>query len=381
MTSLPDPASEPAFDPERSSVTVARPNGEIVPFTMVPIGAAVGRGVPLNLVQGFLSEGALAVIYGPPGTGKTFLTLDLLCSIGAGKDWMGHKTLAGWTFYVGLEGFASLPDRVLAWKKNYAADPKAVRQEEPFDFFGVGHVDRLIAAVKETTASTGIPARAIAIDTLSRAIPGQNENDQAIMSSVVAACDRIRDETGAALILVHHTGHQSTLPRGSSVLLGAIDTSLYVRRSGKSMTVSVEKQRQGRGGNGFTFRLSDVEIGDGINTRQSAVAVLASAVHSQPTSRTNDDDERLLVFLEERTKPSPYAMASKGEVTSTGIKIASARKQAMGSLFSEEASEDAKRQRFNRGLRRLTSAGKVLSNGEFLTIPSPDGGIADKRDS
>ena len=46
----------------------------------------------------------------------------------------------------------------------------------------------------------------IIVDTLSRSIPGGDENSPSSSTSVISACYKIRGETDANLLLVHHSG-------------------------------------------------------------------------------------------------------------------------------------------------------------------------------
>ena len=75
---------------------------------------------------------------------------------------------------------------------------------------------------------------AIFVDTVARALPGSDENSATDMGAFVDACDRIRHHTGSAVIGVQHSGKDiSRGMRGSSALLGAVDTSIDVKNSAR----------------------------------------------------------------------------------------------------------------------------------------------------
>lgn len=47
---------------------------------------------------------------------------------------------------------------------------------------------------------------ALFVDTLARSFAGGDENTAEDMNEFVAACDLIREETGVAVVVIHHTG-------------------------------------------------------------------------------------------------------------------------------------------------------------------------------
>ena len=82
------------------------------------------------------------------------------------------------------------------------------------------------------------------IDTLFRALAGGDENSGADMGSLITRADRIKDRTGAAVVLVHHLGKDSAKgARGHSSLRAALDTEILVEGATNPRTVTVSKQR------------------------------------------------------------------------------------------------------------------------------------------
>jgi len=86
-------------------------------------------------------------------------------------------------------------------------------------------LERLIAMVRGI--DIGTPIGLIIIDTLSRVMAGGNENSPEDMGALVRNIDRLRAETGAATILVHHSGKELARgARGHSLLRAAADTEI-----------------------------------------------------------------------------------------------------------------------------------------------------------
>jgi hypothetical protein len=88
------------------------------------------------------------------------------------------------------------------------------------------------------------------------------ENDAKDTGIVLSKCRRIRDATGGAILLIHHSGKDADKGmRGSSSLLGAADVVLRVAEVGDGRSVRVEKNRDGESGSVFGFKFEQVEFG------------------------------------------------------------------------------------------------------------------------
>jgi DNA-binding transcriptional ArsR family regulator len=118
-------------------------------------------------------------------------------------------------------------------------------------------VEEFIAALKELT---DLPVL-IVIDTLARCMNDGDENMARDMGKLIAGCDRIRRETGAAVLLIHHGTRSHEFERGSSALRGAVDTALAVSRSDKQVTLSCAKQKDEARFEDMVFDLRVVDLG------------------------------------------------------------------------------------------------------------------------
>jgi len=87
----------------------------------------------------------------------------------------------------------------------------------------------------------GLP-RVIIIDTLSRNFGQGDENTQKDMSAFVAALDKLKASYGCAIVVVHHTGHQSQdRARGSSTFKAALDFEYILKIKGVDRVLSCTK--------------------------------------------------------------------------------------------------------------------------------------------
>ena len=92
---------------------------------------------------------------------------------------------------------------------------------------------------------------------------GGNENSPDDMGRFVRHCDRLRIETRAHILVIHHAGKDDSRgARGHSLLKAAADTEIEIVKTEATgvATATVAKQRDHIGGQVFGFRLQPVEI-------------------------------------------------------------------------------------------------------------------------
>lgn len=214
------------------------------------------------LVKGLLAFGELSVLYAVPNAGKSFFAAALEWAIASGQPFQGRKTRRALTVHVSAEGGAGFAGRIRALKLHHRSDAAGV----PFtylprsvDLTSAPAVAEMIELVKAKAAEFDVPAGLVVIDTLAASAPGTEENTAAAMGLIVAAAERIAAATGAHVMFVHHpTKAGDKGPRGSSVLIGAVSTSIEID---ENRVAWVRKQRDGETGRPMPFKLLSVQIG------------------------------------------------------------------------------------------------------------------------
>lgn len=222
------------------------------------------------LVDEVLSVGALSVLYGPSNSGKSFLALDMAYRIAAGIWWNGHKVKQAAVLYYATEGGNGLRNRIVALRDHHSeADP---RQQKAVPFYcRCGGVDFLttaddanevIADVAAVRKVSGLDIVLVVVDTLSRTMPGGDENGSQHMTSVIDRVDHIRRETKAHVMLVHHTGKDASRgARGHSSLRAAVDTEIEVSADDNGRAATITKQRDYATGREYPFTLEVRDVG------------------------------------------------------------------------------------------------------------------------
>jgi hypothetical protein len=244
-----------------TSVSRYEPENKLKVFKPQPWTDLLNVERPPALVKNVLGVGSLALLYGPSGSYKSFLALDLAAHIALGRPWAGCLVRQGRTLYLALEGSSSLRDRLSAFCKHHDVAPTDLQ----LFFLPAGadlskpcpELDAMVEGIKALDAFS-----LIVLDTLSRAIAGGDENSPEAMGSVVAVMDRLRAETGAAVLAIHHTGKDVNRgARGHSLLRAAVDSEFEVSRVENVVTLNTTKQRDI--GQDFTrsFEMEVVEVG------------------------------------------------------------------------------------------------------------------------
>ena len=214
---------------------------------------------PNWLVEDMIPECGLGFVYGAPGSFKSFICLDLALALAYGHATWSDKPVKrkGSVLYLAAEGSAGFKNRVRAWQIKHGVENDAdafhlIRV--PMSFMEKGDVEKLERTVAAIISRTG-PIDTIFVDTVSRVLPGADENLQKDMTVFVAACDRLRS-FGCAVIGVHHTNKAGEM-RGSTVFRGQGDFIFKVERDEEAQTGAFvcEKQKEAEDGWRIAFSM------------------------------------------------------------------------------------------------------------------------------
>ncbi|OOY20406.1 hypothetical protein BMI86_07575 [Thioclava sp. DLFJ5-1] len=208
------------------------------------------------VIKGLLAQGDVAAIVGAPGAGKSLFAPRLGYAVAQGAEVFGQRVKAGGVFYVAAEDGHGMRGRVQALEAEHGDAPDFKVVEGVSDLLSKqGQLKALQRAVKERRPAL------VVIDTLAVAFPGLEENDAKGMGQVVAAA-RSLTKWGAAVVLIHHdTKAGDGLPRGHSLLNGALDVALYLKKEDGMVSVKPSKNRNGTTEQELAFTVGVREIG------------------------------------------------------------------------------------------------------------------------
>lgn len=205
----------------------------------------------------------LIVVYGPSGEGKTFWVIDAVCHIAAALSYRNRRVRRALMVYVAAEAGAGVNPRLFAWADRHLSEAREGRiplaiVTRGANLLNAVEVEGLKLELRAIEAEAGMPIGAVVFDTFSRSTPGGDENSAEHMTCAIGVSDQIRDEFGASVIFVHHSGKDITKgARGHSSLFAAADTVISVIER----VATVEKSRDGTTGDQFPFDLQVVELG------------------------------------------------------------------------------------------------------------------------
>lgn len=229
-----------------------------------------------TIVAGLIEAGTLAMLYGESNTGKSTFALDIALSLAQGATWRGRKTREGVVLWIALESAAGLRRRVIAHRQHYklgGTDLLFVDVTANIQLLDVSDVQRILDTIEIIKTTSQKDVVMVVVDTVARALAGGDENDGRDMGSLIRGCDMIRQATGAAVLLIHHSGKDSTRgARGHSSLRAAVDTEIEITGQVNPRQAKVTKQRDLPNGDTFVFDLEPVEIGTDAETGEAITA-------------------------------------------------------------------------------------------------------------
>jgi hypothetical protein len=180
------------------------------------------------IIDGYLPEKSLTMIYGPSGSGKSFLCLDMAFHVALGRDWQGHKVKQGMVVYLAAEGSSGLRKRIEAWLQHHnltAPEVEKIRLlHETANLTNPQEAELFLEAL----GTLEEPPILLFLDTVSWLMVGGDENSSRDAGRIMETTRLIRERYGTTSVLIHHTGHDGRLPRGSSSWLGNIDARMKV---------------------------------------------------------------------------------------------------------------------------------------------------------
>ena len=240
------------------------------------------------LVDGLLTKHGFSVLYGEPGAGKSFLAIDMALSVAYGKAWHDNPVQRGAVLYIAGEGVGGLGKRIKAWQAHHklTADvpfyvlPTAVRFREPDD------VERLLRTIDNLDTKFS----AVFVDTVARALLGGDENSATDMGLFVDACEIVKRHCECAVVAIHHSGKDAARGmRGSTALLGAVDTSIKVSKLEETVTLATEKQKDAEPMPDVAFTMTPVALIDDV----SVVMTQADMPEKKPRSAKLTEPQKI----------------------------------------------------------------------------------------
>lgn len=317
------------------------------------------------LIRNVFPHCEVGAVFGESGAGKSFFVLDMVLAIARGVDWNGKRVKQGNVAYVVAEGGGRFHWRTSAYAKHNKAE---VRTLAAFQVLADAPSLLDMKDVKDlASALVDIPnLKVVVLDTLAQVTPGANENSAEDMGRALASAKRIHRVTGATVLIVAHTGKDTSRGlRGWSGIKAALDFEIHVERSGGYRSATITKMKDGGGeGDEHPFKLGMVDLGfkecdeDEVNV-QSCVVVPGDA---------GDKPERGAAGLRENQRAVMDAVTGAGANASRDGVLDTATETIKANC--KPGQREKARDRAREALNAMVKNGKLNEVNGAISVPN-----------
>lgn len=309
-------------------------------------------------------DARLTVIYGMPKSYKSFVALDMALSVATGIDYHGHKTRACSVLYIAAEGQKGITKRIKAWLQVRGID----KLENFFPFVKPITIndDKACKELINFLKLFPVKPELIFIDTLNRSMRGNENGDD--MTAFVAGVTEISVETGAQVVVIHHTPKNGEGMRGHSSLHGAVDYSYLIEKHKKIQNVAVmscdnAKDHDDKGVMFFNMPIHKIVDAEGNPDTDadgkeisSLVPIINAELSPEPVTKNQPKGKQLQVL-------NALVMAIKQSKDD-----AATLEQWKEAFYSEHGKESSERKAFSTHHKSLIAQDYVLEMGDLYFI-------------
>jgi hypothetical protein len=334
------------------------------------------------VVKGVVPAHSFGGMVGEPSCGKSFLALDLAFTTGvlarSEADWFGHKCFHGGVVYLAAEGQQGFIKRVKALLNRHEIDPDPTL---PFVLLPTavdlrspeGDTAGLLVEIKAHAERMSAPLSLIFVDTLNRAMGGGDENSSEDMGAFIRNCDKLREATGASVVVVHHLNASGTRERGHTSFKGALDFMLTVERGDMGKSWRITKQKDGEDGEQFAFALQSVVVGvddDGDDITSCIVQPSEKEVAQRTSRKLSTTASLAYRLLVDCTNDHGRGVPIEGLRTQCGVKIEEFRDYCKRNNFTPpDGPPNSFYHKFSRAMDSLREANRIGVSGDWVWVP------------
>jgi hypothetical protein len=198
--------------------------------------------------------------------GKTTLLMDWGYRMARGQKWHGREVRAGSSLFLLGEGWRGMGQRIKAW---YAANPSADPASHAVRFAALPNLadqDGMLAMVKHLEEEK---YQMVVVDTMNMALPGVDENSATDIAFYFRALNELVTMHKCSFVTTHHLNKGLggvfgiNRIRGSTAIVGSLDTVLMLEMQGDVRLLKQEKQRDSERGSPVHMALKTMQLDDG----------------------------------------------------------------------------------------------------------------------
>lgn len=325
------------------------------------------------LLVNLLEAASLNLLFGEPCAGKSLFALEWAFCIAAGLTWCGLRTVQTDVVIIAGEGFAGLCRRLKALELKYGikAPARLYISQRPANLSDAAEVQWIAETVKNLCENPGL----IIIDTLHRNMDGDENNSQDI-GRFIANLDGFFKPLGAAVLVVHHSGHgDKQRSRGSSSIRAAMDGEFSATKDGGAIVLSCHKAKDFEAFKPMQFSLKPVDLDwcddDGIPLTSVYLEHNGEALPTAKRRKLSTRDEAILTNLHDAVathgmEPTAEIITKFGGLDSLldkpqkVVSIEHWRELAYQEALSDCKTDDARRVAFKRSQEKLINQAGVV---------------------
>lgn len=253
-------------------------------FNLTPVNVLTSQQYQSNwLIKDFMESNSIGMLFGAPASAKSFIAMDIAFCVGAGIDWDTNKTKQGNVVYIAGEGFSGMSKRFKALECKYNTSTRNVYiSDMPADLSSKKSANSVYEEITRTCPNPAL----IIVDTLHRNFGGGDENSSKDIGEFILILTTIAKATGAAILIVHHSGHDaSNRARGSSSIKAAMDFEYKASKKDSLVTVNCTKAKEFEGASPASFNLKSVQLPGWLDDDGNPVesAILEPTTYTSPT--------------------------------------------------------------------------------------------------
>jgi AAA domain-containing protein len=197
------------------------------------------------LIDGIVATNERIMVYADSGVGKSNVGVDVGASVAFGKPWHGREVKQGAVFYIASENPGDVGPMLKAWEKEHggvAAWRETHSGPLPFhiiesgiDLLSPRSVDAVIAVIRSIAGTAAL----VVIDTFLASTYSGNLREEDTKRAQ-AEMTRITRETGATVLVLHHTRDDGGGAYGGSLVRGGFRVRYRLTRTDKGNKVKPE---------------------------------------------------------------------------------------------------------------------------------------------
>ena len=298
--------------PQLKSIAIneVKKRTKVMPFRFIDGSELTKAPSPLHwVIKGIFMRKSLNQVIGETGSLKSFITLWMAYCVGNGIDWNGRKVEQGVVLYIAAEGEAGLGKRLKVLEDFYGMPPRNIKfSEDRADLSDAENVERMY----ETAKLMEWDVKLVIFDTLHMTAGDFDENSSKDYGKVFVSLNRIKEETNAAVIVIHHVGHgDKSRGRGSSASRAAMDNEYRAERKDGIVTLTCTKAKETEPPEPMRFKYSVVDTGwfdeDGF-PETSLILEDAGAFYNPKITKLTESQQHALAVLVSVIKQSGTTM-------------------------------------------------------------------------